>query len=105
LLRKLEMMNRDRTKRAAAPTGFVYSLLAAGFSLAVSAAALGQEVAPPDVGPPETAPPEVGPPPDDRRVSQRAEMEKLLTDQTLYGRYNPGGKPWAEYQSRRKDGL
>ena len=26
-------------------------------------------------------------------------MEKLLTDQTLYGRYNPGGKPWAEYQS------
>ena len=21
-------------------------------------------------------------------------MEKLLTDQTFYGRYNPGGKPW-----------
>ena len=33
------------------------------------------------------------------RVSQRAEMEKLLTDQTLYGRYSGGGKVWAEYQA------
>ena len=31
-------------------------------------------------------------------------MEKLLTDQTLYGRYNPGGKPWAEYQSPEREG-
>ena len=29
----------------------------------------------------------------------RAEMEKLLTDQTFYGRYNPGGKSWVEYQA------
>jgi hypothetical protein len=88
-LRKLEMMNKDRTKRATARTGFVYSLFAAGIWLAVSSAALGQE----------PGPPEAGSPPDDQRVSQRAEMEKLLTDQTLYGRYNPGGKPWTEYQS------
>ena len=90
LLRKLEMMNKDRTKRATAPTGFVYSLLAAGFCLAVSAAAL---------GPGGSRRRSAGPPPDDQRVSQRAEIDKLLTDQTLYGRYSPGGKPWAEYQS------
>jgi len=97
-------MSKDRAKRAAARTEFVYSLLAAGFWLAASTAALGQEAAPPDVrppaaGPPEPGQPEVGPPKGDQRVSQRAEMEKLLTDQTFYGRYNPGGKPWAEYQS------
>jgi hypothetical protein len=39
------------------------------------------------------------PPPPEERVSQREEMEKLLKDQTLYGRYTPSGKPWAEYQS------
>ena len=82
-------MSKDRAQRAAARTNFLYSLMAAGFCLAVSAAALAQEAAPPDAGAP----------PDDQRVSQRAEIDKLLTDQTLYGRYSPGGKPWAEYQS------
>ncbi len=92
-------MSKDRTTRAMLRTEFVYSLLATGFWLAVSAAALGQEAAPPDVGPPETGPPAAGQPTGDQRVSKRTEMEKLLTDQTFYGRYDPGGKPWAEYQS------
>lgn len=33
------------------------------------------------------------------RISDRREIEKLLTDQTFYGRYSPGGKAWSEYQS------
>ena len=33
------------------------------------------------------------------RVSKREDMEKLLTDQTFYGRYSFGGKVWAEYQA------
>jgi hypothetical protein len=82
-------MRNNRTMRPTALAGFVYSLMAAGFWLAVSTAALGQAA----------GQPEAGPRPGDQRVSQRAEMEKLLTDQTFYGRYNPGGKPWVEYQA------
>ena len=32
------------------------------------------------------------------RIEDRAEIEKLLTDHTLYGRY-VGGQPWTEYHS------
>jgi len=82
-------MNKDRCSRALARTGFFYSLLAAGFLLAASSAVLAQEA----------APPEDAQPPADQRVTDRTEIDKLLTDQTLYGRYSPGGKAWAEYQS------
>ncbi len=43
-----------------------------------------------------------GPPQPDpaTRITDRAEMEKLLIDQTFYGNYAGNGEPWAEYQSR-----
>jgi hypothetical protein len=82
-------MNKDHYSRALARTAFIYSLLAAGFFLAASTAAVAQDA----------TPPEAAQPPADQRVTDRTEIDKLLTDQTLYGRYSPGGKPWAEYQS------
>jgi len=33
-----------------------------------------------------------------QRIEDRAEIQKLLTDHTLYGRYI-GGQPWSEYHS------
>jgi hypothetical protein len=33
------------------------------------------------------------------RISHASEIWKLIADQTFYGRYNPNGKSWAEYQS------
>ena len=38
------------------------------------------------------------PPDPSDRISDKAEIEKLIGDQTFYGRYTDG-KPWAEYQS------
>src|SRR5262249_36187538 len=33
------------------------------------------------------------------RISHASEIWKLIADQTFYGRYNPNGMSWAEYQS------
>jgi hypothetical protein len=61
--------------------------LLAGLALCLSAAVAPAARA--DEAPPDPA----------DRVSERQAIEKLLTDQTFYGRYNPDGKAWSEYQA------